>query len=94
MINALAGLLIFPGFLFLSVLSLVAEYADRKIYARLQNRVGPPYFQPLADLIKLVAKEEVIPEDANPQMFKLAPMFALTAAITSIFYNPLWRTGA
>ena len=94
MINTLAGLLIFPGFLFLSVLSLVAEYADRKIYARLQNRVGPPFFQPLADLIKLVAKEEVIPEDANPQMFKLAPIFALTAAVTSIFYIPLWRTGA
>jgi len=94
MINALVAILIFPGFLFLSAFALFAEYADRKIYARLQNRVGPPIFQPFADIIKLIAKEEIIPEDANPQMFKLAPLFALTAAVTSIFYIPMWMTGA
>lgn len=94
MINALIAILIFPGFLFLGVFGMIAEYADRKIYARLQNRVGPPFFQPLADFIKLVAKEEVIPEDANAVMFKLAPLFALTAVVTSILYIPIWGTGA
>lgn len=94
MINALLAILVFPGFLFLSAFSLAAEYADRKIYARLQNRVGPPFFQPLADFIKLIAKEEIIPEDANPQMFKLAPLFALTAAVTAFFYIPLWGANA
>ena len=94
MINALFSILILPGFLFLGLFAIIAEYADRKIYARLQNRVGPPFFQPLADFIKLIAKEEIIPEDANVQMFKLAPLFALTAAVTSILYIPLWSTGA
>ncbi len=94
MINALIAILIFPGFLFLGAFGMIAEYADRKIYARLQNRVGPPFFQPLADFIKLVAKEEVIPEDANAAMFKLAPLFALTAVVTSILYVPMWSTGA
>ena len=50
-------ILIFPGFLFLSAFGLAAEFFDRKLYARLQNRVGPPWFQPLADFIKLAAKE-------------------------------------
>ncbi len=92
--NGLLSILIFPGLLFLGIFALIAEYADRKIYARLQNRVGPPFFQPLADFIKLLAKEEIIPEDANPQMFKLAPLFALAAVVTSVFYMPLWKTGA
>jgi NADH-quinone oxidoreductase subunit H len=90
MISSLFYILIFPGFLFLSVFGLLAEYVDRKFYARLQNRVGPPWFQPLADFIKLVSKESIIPKDANPSMFQLAPLFALTAASVSILYIPLW----
>jgi NADH-quinone oxidoreductase subunit H len=92
--NGLISILIFPGFLFLSIFAMIAEYADRKIYARLQNRVGPPFFQPLADFIKLLAKEEIVPEDANPQMFKLAPLFALAAVVTAALYMPMWNAGA
>ena len=87
----LFSILIFPGFLFLGVFGLAAEYFDRKFHARLQNRVGPPWFQPLADFIKLAAKEDVIPENANPRMFKAMPVFALTATVTAFFYIPLWR---
>ncbi len=83
-------ILIFPGFLFLSALGLGAEFLDRKLYARLQNRQGPPWFQPLADFIKLSAKEEVIPEEANPSMFRLMPVLAITATITAFFYIPMW----
>lgn len=52
-------MLVFPGLAFLIVFSLLAEYVDRKLHARLQHRVGPPWYQPLADLIKLAAKEEL-----------------------------------
>ena len=90
MIAALFNLLVFPGFLFLAAFGLAAEYIDRIIYARLQNRMGPPWFQPLADLIKLIAKEDVIPCEANPRMFKMMPILALTAAVTASFYIPLW----
>ena len=83
-------LLIFPGFLFLSAFGLAAEFIDIKLCARLQNRVGPPWFQPLADFIKLSSKEDIIPEEANPSMFKLMPVLAITATITAIFYIPLW----
>lgn len=91
---ALFNILIFPGFLFLSVISLFAEYFDRKLYARFQNRVGPPWFQPLADFIKLLGKDEVIPEDADRRMFTLAPVFALATTVTAFFYMPMWGPSA
>ena len=83
-------ILVFPGFLFLAASGLLVEYADRKLYARFQNRMGPPWYQPLADFIKLVAKEDLVPESADKLMFKLVPLFALTAATVSFFYVPLW----
>ena len=91
MTNALFSIIIFPGFFFLSILALFAEFFDRKLYARLQNRVGPPWFQPFADFIKLIAKEDIIPCDSSPRMFQLAPVFALCAAVTTFLYIPLWR---
>lgn len=94
MMNALFSIFIFPGFLFLGAAGLVFEYVDRILYARFQNRMGPPWFQPLADVIKLFAKEEIIPEDAEPKMFKALPVFALTASACAIFYIPIWGAHA
>jgi NADH-quinone oxidoreductase subunit H len=91
---ALFHILIFPGFLFLCVFGLFAQFLDRKIYARLQNRIGPPWFQPFADLIKLAAKEEIAPSEANLRMFRAAPLFALTSVTVSIIYIPLWHPKA
>ncbi|HVO39804.1 MAG TPA: complex I subunit 1 family protein [Spirochaetia bacterium] len=89
---ALFQMLIFPGFLFLVLLGLTGQFVDRKLYARLQNRVGPPWYQPTADFFKLLGKESVIPEEADRRMFTLAPVFALASVIASSFYIPLWST--
>lgn len=94
MIESLFNILVFPGIFFLSVFGVVAEYFDRKLYARLQNRVGPPWFQPVADFIKLLGKEDIVPTDAEPVMFKALPVFALAAAITAFLYIPLWGTSS
>lgn len=87
---ALFQILIFPGFVFLSVISLVFEYVDRKLYARLQNRVGPPWYQPLADILKLLTKETVIPREADTRLFEAIPMFAFAATAASFLYVPIW----
>jgi len=92
MAESLFFILIFPGLLFVSIFGLAAEFIDRKIYARLQNRVGPPWFQTFADFIKLLGKEDIIPCAANPRMFNWAPLFALTSAVTVILYIPFWKT--
>ena len=53
---ALGMLTLFPGGLFVLLHALAYEWAQRKLLARLQNRVGPRWFQPLADLVKLLEK--------------------------------------
>lgn len=91
---ALFNILVFPGFLFLLGFALAGEWLDRKLYARMQNRVGPPWFQPLADIVKLSAKEDTIPAGADRTVFTLMPVVALTAAIVAVFYIPLWSNSA
>ena len=94
MINSFFSLFIFPGLLFVIAGGLVFEYVDRKVHARMQNRQGPPWFQPVADMIKLLTKESIVPENADRQIFRLAPVVALTAAVTSFLYIPLWQSQA
>ncbi len=89
---ALFYILVFPGFLFLVAFALAGEWVDRKLYALMQNRVGPPWFQPLADIIKLASKEETIPLGADQTVFRLMPIFALTATVVSALYIPIWST--
>ena len=90
MILSLCEMLVFPGLLFLVAFGLAAQFIDRKFYARLQNRVGPPWFQPLADLIKLLAKESVLPENAHAGFFVLMPIVAFASVVTASFYIPIW----
>lgn len=94
MMMSLFSLFIFPGLLFVIIGALAFEYVDRKIHARMQNRMGPPWFQPLADLIKLLAKESIVPENADRRLFKIMPVLALAAAATAFLYIPLWRSKA
>jgi NADH-quinone oxidoreductase subunit H len=89
---SLYALLVFPGLLFLAFLGWTLEFVDRKLYARMQNRIGPPWFQPVADFIKLAAKEDLIPAEANPRMFKLMPVLALAAVLTAFLHIPLGNT--
>jgi NADH-quinone oxidoreductase subunit H len=88
---SLFQIIIFPGLFFLLTFGFVAEFYDRKLYARLQNRIGPPWFQPIADFIKLVSKEEIIPDEANPIMFTLMPFLAFAATATAFLAIPIWQ---
>ena len=70
--------LIFPGFLFTAVAGMLASWVDRKVTARIQWRVGPPWFQSFADFMKLLGKETIVPAGARGT-FLLAPFLSLTA---------------
>jgi NADH-quinone oxidoreductase subunit H len=72
------------------VVAMYSTYAERKIAAFLQDRVGPnragPFglLQPLADGLKLFMKEEIIPLTSSKFLFILGPMLAMiTAMMTS-----------
>ena len=87
-LNVVAYLL-FPGGLFVVVGGLAYEYADRKLVARFQNRVGPRWFQPLADFVKLLVKEEIVPSGVNAGLFIWLPVAALAAALAAALYVPM-----
>lgn len=80
---------LFPAGLFVLVNGLLYQWANRKAIARLQNRVGPRWFQPFADALKLLAKEEVVPEGTNPRLFMGLPVVALAGALTAALYLPI-----
>jgi NADH-quinone oxidoreductase subunit H len=86
---AILALVVFPGGLFLLAGGLAYEWADRKLLALLQNRVGPRWFQPLADTVKLLAKEEIIPDGANKALFIGLPIVALAGGLTAALYVPI-----
>jgi NADH-quinone oxidoreductase subunit H len=88
-ISPVIALLFFPGGLFLMAGGLFFEWFDRKLVARFQNRIGPRWFQPLADVVKLLAKEEIIPQGVHAPLFLALPVVALAGALTSGLYVPL-----
>jgi len=82
-------LLFFPGGLFLIFVGLLYEWFDRKLLAQLQNRIGPRWFQPIADALKLLAKEEVVPDGSDRRLFILLPIVALAGCLTAALYVPI-----
>ncbi|MBN1371127.1 MAG: NADH-quinone oxidoreductase subunit H [Anaerolineaceae bacterium] len=85
----LIAFLFFPGGLFLMFGGMAYEWIDRKLVARFQNRIGPRWFQPLADVVKLLSKEEIIPQGVDRILFYLLPVLALSAALASALYVPI-----
>lgn len=82
-------LLIFPGIFFLTSYAFFCQWLDRKLYARFQKRVGPPYIQPMADFIKLLSKEDVVPRAADRKLFSAAPIVGLAAVMTAFMFIPV-----
>ena len=84
------------GIVFFVILTLAAYlvFAERKILAWIQDRKGPnrvgPFglLQPLADLIKLLTKEDFIPAAADKWLFCLAPALAAIPAILTFAVIP------
>jgi NADH-quinone oxidoreductase subunit H len=78
-------------------IALYTTFAERKVAAVLQDRPGPnragPFglFQPFADGLKLIMKEEIIPNTANKVLFILGPGLAMTAALMTCAVIP-WST--
>ena len=84
---ALVILIVITGFAYLLLW-------ERKLIGRFQvrygpNRVGPlGYLQPLADVVKLVFKEDAVPAGANRFLFSLAPMISIATAVAAIALVP------
>ncbi len=88
-------ILVFPGFTFILFLTLFCDWVERKLEARIQNRVGPMVagpagiLQPLADVIKLLTKEDIEPRDTKKFVFRFAPLVAFTIMVFAICFLPI-----
>jgi NADH-quinone oxidoreductase subunit H len=84
-ILAVLGVVILATFVLIVDIMLV--WLERKIVARFQDRFGPnrvgPYgiIQPIADVIKLLIKEDIMPVGADKFIFNLAPIIALATVL-------------
>ncbi|WDI39798.1 NADH-quinone oxidoreductase subunit NuoH [Bremerella sp. P1] len=86
------------AFLLVNVIALgafVFIWAERKVSGRIQDRLGPTrtggafgWLQSLADGIKLLSKEDLMPKDADPILFKLAPYVAFAASFSAFMALP------
>ena len=80
--------------LFYAIVGLFLVYAERKVCAFMQNRVGPnrvgPYgiFQTIADFIKLLMKELIMIKNSDKLLFNLAPFIVIIASFMAIAAIP------
>jgi NADH-quinone oxidoreductase subunit H len=84
---------VFPGFTYAALIAAVTIFVERKFLAKMQLRIGPLYagkiegiFQLLADGLKLVSKEIIVPSGADKPIFWAAPIafVATAAAVTAL----------
>ncbi len=72
----------------------ITVYAERRIAAFIQNRVGPNrvgplgLFQPLADVVKLLLKEDVTPTEGNRFLHTAAPLIPVITALMTVAVIP------
>jgi NADH-quinone oxidoreductase subunit H len=90
MIEFLYYFLIMPGLLFTAVAGLLSTWIDRKVTARIQWRRGPSWYQPFADILKLLGKETFVPKGPAKIAFISTPMLGLIAV--PIVSAMLWHS--
>ena len=98
----LTSLLKILAIVFLIILPMVSYsvYAERRISALIQDRLGPNrvgpagLFQPVADAMKFILKEDFTPANVNKFYYWLAPCLAMVPAIMTIAVVPSSRIDA
>ncbi|MCS7126390.1 MAG: NADH-quinone oxidoreductase subunit H [Aigarchaeota archaeon] len=91
----LTQILIFPGFIFIIILSFFSEWYVRKLTGKIQNRIGPSYtgvsgiLQPIADFIKLLRKEDIVPSTADKLITTIVPILYFSLPLASFSMVPM-----
>ncbi|TYB88832.1 MAG: NADH-quinone oxidoreductase subunit H [Kosmotoga sp.] len=73
--------LVFPGGLFALVAGLLGWWVERKVSAKVQHRIGPPWNQNFYDVFKLLGKESIIPKESSSFLYIASPIIAFSAIL-------------
>lgn len=86
-------ILVYPGFLFIVIAGMIYSGLLRKLAARMQNRKGPPVWQPFWDLLKLLSKETIQPEHAKGG-YNLWPTLGFVSVLVAALAIPIAGSAA
>ncbi|MCS7139842.1 MAG: complex I subunit 1 family protein [Nitrososphaerota archaeon] len=87
--------IVYPGIMFLGLVVWLTQWYHRKVYARMQNRIGPLHtgpigiLQPIADYIKLFFKEDISTEGSSPKLTVALLSIAIGSLVTLTLMLPI-----
>jgi NADH-quinone oxidoreductase subunit H len=96
LVDPLFKTLVFPGLVYAGLVAYLAIWGERKFAAKVQNRVGPLYagalpegiLQNVADLVKILFKEVIIPRETDKPIFIMAPIAAFVVGALPVVLVP------
>lgn len=86
---------IFPGLMYIALFAIIIIWFERKFLARIHLRIGPLHvgpvmglLQPIADFLKLMGKEIIVPEKSHRLLYNVAPVAAVTVSCLAMAVVP------
>jgi len=93
-VHALVRLLVFPGLAYALPAAWLTLWIERKLTARVQGRIGPPFFQPFFDFVKLLAKRVVYRRPLQGIVMTALPVLAGAAVLGALTLVPVFPHGS
>lgn len=88
--NFLLALFVFPGLMYAIPMAWLMLWTERKASARMQGRIGPPFYQPFFDFIKLMAKRPLPRTSLEIWVYTGLPLLAVGALLGSLVMLPVF----
>lgn len=92
-LSVLVSLFVFPGLLFAVPAGWLFVWAEHKVAARIQRRIGPPLLQPFYDFIKLIGKRTPARHGLEADLLRLFPVLSVMALVGALALLPVFPTG-
>jgi len=91
--RAAVQLILFPGLGYAVAMAFLMVWLERKLVARLQGRLGPPFYQPFFDVVKLAAKQPIPRPPLQGFVMTALPLMAIAATIGAVAILPVTPGG-